>query len=105
LYAILKSIPNPEMGGCNVTDWQVTAKAIYCDAVEDDVVIMVYTDMTVSCTGYQKYTAKANKETMAILKKKSQILKRQLKCEGPQDIRITSYLDLLKAQNNTASGQ
>jgi hypothetical protein len=80
-------------------DWQVTAKAIYCEAVEDDVVIMVYPDGSTKCTGYQKYVEHANKETNVTLKKKSQVLGRQLKCEGPQDIRVTNYRDTLAAQD------
>ena len=85
-----------------MVNWQVTAKAIYCDAVEDDVVIMVYRDGSVKCTGYQKYVEHGNKESAVILKKKSRALGRQLKCEGPLDIRVTSYRDMLAAQDKTA---
>lgn len=85
-----------------MVNWQVTAKAIYCNAVEDDVVIMVYPDGSAKCTGYQKYVEHRNKESTAILKNKSRALGRQLKCEGPLDIRITSYRDGLAAQDKTA---
>jgi hypothetical protein len=81
-----------------VTTWQITAKAIYCDAVEDDVIIQVKPDGSTECTGYQKYVEAANPQSMAILKKRSQQLGRQVKCEGPLDIRVTSYRDLLMAQ-------
>ncbi|MCJ7791782.1 MAG: hypothetical protein MUP49_05195 [Dehalococcoidia bacterium] len=36
-------------------DWQVTATTIYCDAVDDDVTILVYKDWSTKCTGYKKY--------------------------------------------------
>ena len=78
--------------------WQVTAKAIYCDAVDDDVTIQVFPDGSTQCTGYQRYIEQANAESAAILKKKSRALGKQLKCEGPLDIRVTSYRDLLMAQ-------
>ncbi len=82
-------------------EWQVTAKAIYCDAVDDDVVIMVYRDGNVRCTGYQKYIERGDKESGSVLKKKSQALNRELKCVGPLDIRVTSYRDTLLASEKT----
>jgi hypothetical protein len=81
-----------------VTTWQVTAKAIYCDAVEDDVIIQVNPDGNAKCTGYQKYIERANRQSAAILKKKSQLLGRPVKCEGPLDIRVTDYRDHLMAE-------
>jgi hypothetical protein len=78
-----------------VTDWQVTATTIYCDAVDDDVTIMVYKDGSTRCTGYKKYVENPDKETAQMLKKKAKRLGRNLKCEGPQDYRITSYRDKL----------
>ncbi len=86
-----------------MVDWQVTAKAIYCDAVEDDVVIMVFPDGSVKCTGYSKYGGPGEPAALAILQKKSRTLKRTLKCEGPQDDRLTGYRDtLLNAHHRTA---
>jgi len=35
--------------------WQVTATAIYCDAVDDEVTILVYKDWSTERTGYKKY--------------------------------------------------
>jgi hypothetical protein len=80
-------------------DWQVTAKAIYCDAVDDDVIIMVYSDGKTRCTGYQKYVEQRNKDTKALLKKKSRVLNRELDCEGPLDTRVTGYRDALVTQD------
>jgi hypothetical protein len=86
-----------------VRSWQVTAKAIYCDAVDDDVTIQVFPDGSTRCTGYQKYIEHANAESTSILNNKSHQLGRQVKCEGPQDIRVTSYRDLIMNQDK-ASG-
>ena len=82
--------------------WQVTAKAIYCDAVDDDVTIQVFPDGNTQCTGYQRYVEHANADSAAILKKKSRLLGRQVRCEGPLDPRVTSYRDLILAQEKAS---
>jgi hypothetical protein len=82
-----------------VTDWQLTAKTIYCDAVDDDVTIMVYKDQSTTCTGYKKYGESLDKETAKVLKKKAGQLGRNLGCEGPQDHRVTDYRDRLAAED------
>ncbi len=80
-----------------MTDWQMTATTIYCDAVDDDVTIMVYKDGSIGCTGYKKYVENPDKETAQMLKKKAKRLGRNLKCERPKDYRVTDYLDKLTA--------
>jgi hypothetical protein len=82
-----------------VTGWQVTSTTIYCDAVDDDVTIMVYKDWSTSCTGYKKYVESLNKETERILKKKAKRLGRKLGCEGPLDHRVTEYRDKLATED------
>jgi len=82
-----------------VVDWQVTATTIYCDAVDDDVTIIVYKDGNTRCTGYKKYAESLNKETAKILKKKAKRLGRNLRCEGPLDYRVTEYRDKLAAED------
>jgi hypothetical protein len=82
-----------------VVDWQVTATTIYCDAVDDDVTIMVYKDWTTRCTGYEKYSGNLNQETAKMLKKKAKRLGRNLRCEGPLDCGATDYRDKLAARD------
>jgi hypothetical protein len=84
-----------------VTDWQVTATTIYCDAVDDDVTLIVDKDWNISCTGYTRYMTNLDKETSRTLKQKSRRLGRNLKCEGPQDFRVTDYRDRLMVQEKT----
>jgi hypothetical protein len=81
-----------------VTDWQVTATTIYCDAVDDDVTLIVDKDWNTRCTGYTRYVTNLDKETAGALKQKSRRLGRNIKCEGPLDFRITDYRDKLKAE-------
>jgi hypothetical protein len=82
-----------------VGDWQVTATTIYCDAVDDDVTIMVYQDWRTICTGYKKYVEELNQETILLLQKKAKRLGRSLRCEGPHDYRVTDYRDKLAAED------
>ena len=84
-----------------MADWQVTATTIYCDAVDNEVTILVYKDGSIRCTGYKKYVENPDKETTQMLKKKGKRLGRNLKCEGPQDSRVTSYRDKLTTEEKS----
>ena len=79
-------------------DWQVTATTIYCDAVDDDVTIMVYKDWTTKCTGYRKYIEKPTKDVLNDLHKRAKKSGKKLACEGPDDKRVTDYRDQLQAE-------
>jgi hypothetical protein len=54
-----------------VADWQVTATTIYCDAVDDNVMIIVYKDGSIRCTGYKKYVENSAKKLRICLKRKA----------------------------------
>src|SRR4030042_3951895 len=82
----------------NMTDWQVTATTIYCDSVDDDVTLIVDKDWNIKCTGYTRYMTNLDKNTAGSLKRKARKLGKALKCEGPQDFRVTAYRDRLMAQ-------
>ena len=80
-----------------MTDWQITAKTIYCEAVEDEVTVMVYKNATVRCTGCKKYT-EPNAITIGAIKEKSQRLQRPIKCEGESCARVTTYQEAILSQ-------
>jgi len=75
--------------------WQLTATTINCDAVADEVTILVYKDWTAKCTAHQKYTSK---EAVKLLRKKSLALKRQLGCLGPECPKVIQYKEKLIAE-------
>ena len=75
-------------------DWQVTATTIYCDAVDDEVTLLVYKDGSTQCTGYARY-GQSDKEARKLLHKRSKQLKRKLECEGPECYRVIQYRDKL----------
>jgi hypothetical protein len=80
-----------------MVDWQVTSTTIYCDAVDDNVTLMVYKDWTTKCVGYQRYH-EPGKETRKLMEKKGRELKRKLECKGPECRRVIQYRDRLVAE-------
>ena len=90
-----------------MVNWQVTATTIYCDAVDDDVTLMVYKDGSARCIGYKKH-GEPGKDIVKLLKKKGSQLNRSLKCEGPQCSRVVQYRDGLfpeEADAGSARGE
>ena len=77
-----------------MTSWKITATTIYCDAVDDEVTVLVYKDFSTKCTGYQKYF-EPTKEVANLLKNKSRRLGRQLACQGLKCPRVTQYQEKL----------
>ena len=73
-------------------DWQVTATTIWCNAVEDEVTIMVYKDGSVKCASFARY-GHPDRRTAAELNKKARKLSRALNCEGPLCKRMIAYRD------------
>jgi hypothetical protein len=82
-----------------MTNWQVTAKTIYCDAVDDEVTILIYKDLSSRCTGCQKYDH-PNQITQRLVKQKRRGSKRSFKCEGQQCPRVTSYKQKILAEES-----
>jgi hypothetical protein len=85
-----------------LVNWQVTATTIYCDAVDDDVTLMVYKDRSTRCVGYKKYIESITKETVKELKKRAKKLGRELRCEGPECSRVIAYRDGVFAEEAAA---
>lgn len=69
-----------------MVNWQITATTVYCDAVNEEVTILVYKDGSVKCTGYEKL-AKSNQKADG-----------QLRCVGTQCRRAVEYKEKLLAE-------
>ena len=80
-----------------MVNWQVTATTIHCDAVGDAVTIIINSDWSVRCTGYQKYF-QPSREDARTLKRRSEELSRRLACEGLECHRVVQYHDKIKAE-------
>ena len=88
-----------------MVNWQVTATTIYCDAVDDDVTIMVYKDRSTKCVGYKKYMESITKETAKELKKRAKKAGHELRCEGPECSRGIAFRDGIFAEEVEAKSQ
>jgi hypothetical protein len=80
-----------------MVDWQLTAKTIYCEEVDDEVTLMVYKDETAVCTGHKKYS-QPNSLTLRLIQQKSGRLKRPIRCQGGQCTRVLEYKSKILAE-------
>lgn len=80
-----------------MVNWQVTATTIYCDAVADEVTILVYKDWSAKCTGYDRY-GNSTENPSPLLKQKGKQSKRKLECAGTECHRVVQYRDKLMAE-------
>ncbi len=90
-----------------MTNWQITAKTIFCDAVDDEVTVLVYKNGSTRCTGCQKYN-QPNSITLGIIREKTRRLKRADKMRGRTMPRV--YLNIKrkswqKKPNNMAESE
>jgi hypothetical protein len=80
-----------------MADWKITAKTIFCEAVDDEVTLLLNKDGEIHCTGCKKYS-QPNNITRAIIRQKTSLLKRPVKCEGEQCPRVTGYREQILAE-------
>ena len=84
-------------------DWQMTAKTVFCDGVDDEVTWLVYRDGTARCTGCLKY-GQPNDITRRVIREKTRRLKRAVRCEGENCPRISVYKDQLFSEEAQKNG-
>ena len=80
-----------------MVDWQVTAITIYCDAINDEVTIMVYKDWSVKCTGCVDCNEVTGKRA-SLAKKGNEASKKQTRCLGHECERVIQYREGLRLQ-------
>jgi hypothetical protein len=81
-----------------MTDWEITATTVYCEAVDDEVTLIIHRDGTARCTGQQKY-AGTNKDKAGLVKKRNQGKGRLAGCSGNDCPIVSRYRDsLIKPQ-------
>ena len=83
-----------------MANWQLTAKTIFCSAVDDEITIVISKDGSARCTGFKKYTV-PNSITLDTLKKKNRTLKRKIACEGEQCTRVIENQAQIRAEENS----
>ncbi|HEX9896211.1 MAG TPA: hypothetical protein VGA85_00925 [Dehalococcoidales bacterium] len=72
-----------------MVDWQITATTLVCNAVAEEVTVLVYPDWTVRCTGFEKYSK--SREASLVLLKRSLKLRETLDCKGLDCPTIIEY--------------
>jgi hypothetical protein len=82
-----------------MVNWQLTATTIYCDAVDDEVTVIVNKDWSIKCTGAKKYK-EPSEEIRKLVKEKAGKLKREISCEGLDCPRVNQYRDKLIAEED-----
>ncbi len=87
-----------------MASWKITATTIFCDAVDDEVTVLVYSDFSTRCTGYQKYL-KPTKEVNNLLKKRGKRLGRELACRGLKCPRVMQYQEKIIAEEAKKSSK
>ena len=85
-------------------DWRITATTIVCDAVADEVTIIVSSDGTARCASYGKY-GHPDARTAAALRRKSKTTGHALACQGPLCSRVTAYRDRIMAEEEQKHGR
>lgn len=78
-------------------DWQLTATTIKCEAVDDEITIMVKPDGEARCASYARYGS-TDKNAQTGLQKKTGKRGFTPKCEGPDCRRVTEYRDRIMAE-------
>ena len=77
----------------NTPNWRVTATTLRCEAVDDEVTVLVYKDWSVRCTGYGKYGSSKTKKGKAA------------HCNGPECPAAIGYRQKLQAQEAEAKSR
>jgi hypothetical protein len=81
-----------------MVNWQITAKTLYCEAVADEVTVMVHKNWSVTCTGYRKPGKGAKK----LSDDKSMPVNRKLNCAGLECPQVMQYIERLRAEEARA---
>jgi hypothetical protein len=75
-----------------MVDWEVTATTIFCEAVGDEVTLVVYGNGAIKCSGRQKYDSPA-KDVKKSLAAKGKSSGKQLACKGEGCVTVKQYRD------------
>ena len=76
-----------------IPDWKVTATTIHCEAVDNEVTVLVYQDWSTKCTGYAKYHAPDK-----LPGKKAKQTGQRPECSGPTCSHVAQYKEKLAAE-------
>ncbi len=78
-------------------DWQITAKTVYCESVDDEVTWLVFQNGSTHCTGCKKY-GHPNAITRRVIRMKTRRLQRPIQCAGENCSRVALYQQQILAE-------
>jgi hypothetical protein len=84
-----------------MADWELTATTIYCEAVDDEVTLLLSADGTCRCTGRQKYE-RPGKEAARSMQSKGRRLGRTLGCSPAECDIIVRYRKTMLGEEEPA---
>ena len=83
-------------------DWQITAVTINCSSVAEEVTVIVKSDGSVKCNGFENLAGSRNARVELV--NRSMTLKRVLDCSGIQCNQIKKYLEKLQTEDQQKAG-
>jgi hypothetical protein len=75
-----------------MVDWEVTATTIFCEAVDDEVTLIVSGNGAAKCSGQQKYD-NSKKDIKKTIANKSKSSGKQFGCKGENCATLKQYRD------------
>jgi hypothetical protein len=76
-----------------MVNWQTTAITLYCEAIKNEVTVIVYKDWSVKCTGWINAIDPPDKQNKSS--------RRQARCRGQECDVIRSYRERLRSEEPT----
>jgi hypothetical protein len=86
----------------NKPDWEITATTVYCDAVDDEVTLILNANGTLKCTGRDKYL-EPDKDTVRAMRKKNRQRGKRQACPGNECTIIVEYRNKILDDENKKS--
>ncbi|MCJ7605895.1 MAG: hypothetical protein MUO19_07690 [Dehalococcoidales bacterium] len=82
-----------------MADWEITATTVYCEAVDDEVTLLIDFGGTTTCTGQQRFDC-PDKENARLLEEKTRQAGRVLTCAGTDCTIISQYRTRILTEAN-----
>lgn len=83
-----------------MVNWQITARTLYCDCVADEVTLLINSDGSFDCTGFQRYGTDTVDSSRA-RREHSKITSQTIACTGKSCKILNDYAaDVLSGEKS-----
>ena len=83
-----------------MVDWQITAKTIYCESIDDEATLIASKSGVIKCTSQTRYI-KPDRELAKTLSAKQKRLGRKLGCEAKECAKASRYREELFSEKKS----